>query len=98
MPQVNSEPSGRLAWRTSTEMLLAALGGGAHALMDAFGVKMLPPEELDLAQGAWSAHARKRMRRRWPNSPPETTGQHAGARRDQSGGGARRVSGACPQD
>lgn len=51
MPQVNSEPRGRLAWRTSTEMLLAALGGGAHALMDAFGVKMLPPEELDLAPG-----------------------------------------------
>lgn len=51
MPQVNSEPRGRLAWRTSAEMLPAALGGGARALMDASGVKMLPPEELDLAPG-----------------------------------------------
>ena len=51
MPQVNSEPRGRLAWRTSAEMLPAALGSGARALMDAFGVKMLPPEELDLAPG-----------------------------------------------
>ena len=51
MSQVNSEPRGRLAWGTSAEMPLAALGGDARALMDAFGVKMLPPEELDLTPG-----------------------------------------------
>ena len=51
MPQVNSEPRGGSAGGPSAEMLLAALGGGARALMDASGVKMLPPEELDLAPG-----------------------------------------------
>lgn len=33
MSQVNSEPRGRLAWRSPAEMLLAALGGDARALM-----------------------------------------------------------------
>lgn len=51
MSQVNSEPRGRLAWRSPAEMLLAALGGDARALMDAFGVEMLEPAELDLTAG-----------------------------------------------
>ena len=50
MSQVNSEPRGRLAWRSPAEMLLAALGD-ARALMDAFGVEMLEPAELDLTAG-----------------------------------------------
>lgn len=51
MSQVNSEPRGRLAWRTPAEMLLAALGEDARALMDAFGVEVLAPGELDLTPG-----------------------------------------------
>lgn len=51
MSQVNSEPRGRLAWRAPTEMLLAALGEDARALLDAFGVEMLAPGELDLTPG-----------------------------------------------
>lgn len=33
------------------EMLLAALGGDARALMDAFGVELLEPAELDPTPG-----------------------------------------------
>lgn len=51
MSQVNSEPRGRLAWRSPAEMLLAALGEDARALMDAFGVELLEPAELDLTAG-----------------------------------------------
>lgn len=51
MSQVNSEPRGRLAWRSPSEMLLAALGEDARALMDAFGVEVLDPSELDLTPG-----------------------------------------------
>lgn len=51
MSQVNSEPRGRLAWRTPSEMLVAALGDDARALMDAFGVEALGPGELDLTPG-----------------------------------------------
>ena len=51
MSQVNSEPRGKLAWRTPAEMLLAAFGADARALMDAFGVEALAPSELDLTPG-----------------------------------------------
>lgn len=51
MSQVNSEPRGKLAWRTPSEMLLAAFGGDARALLDAFGVEQLTPSELDLTPG-----------------------------------------------
>ena len=51
MSQVNSEPRGKLAWRTPSEMLLAAFGGDAGALLDAFGVERLTPSELDLTPG-----------------------------------------------
>ena len=51
MSQVNSEPRGRLAWRSPAEMLPAALGEDARALMDAFGVELLEPAELDLTAG-----------------------------------------------
>lgn len=51
MSQVNSEPRGRLAWRSSAEMLAAALGEDARALMGAFGIEMLAPGELDLTPG-----------------------------------------------
>ena len=51
MSQVNSEPRGRLAWRSPAEMLAAALGEDARALMDAFGVELLEPAELDLTPG-----------------------------------------------
>ena len=51
MSQVDSEPRGKLAWRTPSEMLLAAFGDDARALLDAFGVEMLPPSELDLTPG-----------------------------------------------
>lgn len=51
MSQVNSEPRGRLAWRTPSEMLLAALGEDARALIDAFGIEMLDPSELELTPG-----------------------------------------------
>ena len=51
MSQVNSEPRGKLAWRTPAEMLVAAFGDDARALMAAFGVEMLAPSELDLTPG-----------------------------------------------
>ena len=51
MSQVNSEPRGKLAWRTPAEMLLAAFGDDARALLDAFGIEMLAPSELDLTPG-----------------------------------------------
>lgn len=51
MSQVNSEPRGRLAWRSPAEMLAAALGEDARALMGAFGIEMLAPGELDLTPG-----------------------------------------------
>lgn len=51
MSQVNSEPRGKLAWRTPSEMLVAAFGDDARALLGAFGVEALPPSELDLTPG-----------------------------------------------
>ena len=51
MSQVDSEPRGKLAWRTPSEMVLAAFGDDARALLDAFGVEMLSPSELDLTPG-----------------------------------------------
>lgn len=51
MSQVNSEPRGKLAWRTPAEMLLAAFGDDARALLEAFGVEALPASELDLTPG-----------------------------------------------
>lgn len=51
MSQVNSEPRGKLAWRTPSEMLLAVFGEDARALLDAFGVEALAPSELDLTPG-----------------------------------------------
>lgn len=51
MSQVNSEPRGKLAWRTPSEMLVAAFGDDARALLDAFGVEALEPSELDLTPG-----------------------------------------------
>ena len=51
MSQVNSEPRGKLAWRTPSEMLVAAFGDDARALLDAFGVEALAPSELDLTPG-----------------------------------------------
>lgn len=46
--QIDSEPRGRLTWRTPCEMVLAAFGNDARALLDAFGVEMPSPSELDL--------------------------------------------------
>lgn len=51
MSQVSSEPRGGLAWRSPAEMPAAALGEDARALMDAFGVELLEPAELDLTPG-----------------------------------------------
>ena len=51
MSHANSEPRGKLAWRTPAEMLLAAFGDDARALLDAFGVEMLAPADLDLTPG-----------------------------------------------
>lgn len=51
MSHVNSSPRGKLAWRTPSEMLLAAFGDDARALLAAFGVELLDPSELDLTPG-----------------------------------------------
>ena len=51
MLQADSEPRGKLAWRTPVEILPAAFGEDARALLDAFGVEMLVPSELDLTPG-----------------------------------------------
>lgn len=51
MSQVNSEPRGKLAWRTPSEMLVAAFGDDGRALLGAFGVEALAPSELDLTPG-----------------------------------------------
>lgn len=51
MSQVNSEPRGKLAWKTPSEMLVAAFGDDARTLLDAFGVERLDPSELDLTPG-----------------------------------------------
>lgn len=51
MSHVNSEPRGKLAWRTPSEMLLAAFGDDARALLGAFGVELLGSSELDLTPG-----------------------------------------------
>ena len=51
MSRVNSEPRGGARWRSPAEMLAAALGEDARALMDAFGVGLLEPAELDLTPG-----------------------------------------------
>lgn len=52
MLQADSEPRGKLAWRTPVEILPAAFGEDARALLDAFGVEMLVPSELDLTPGS----------------------------------------------
>ena len=51
MSQANSEPRGRLAWMTPAKAFEAALGDDARALMDAFGVVALVPDDLDLTPG-----------------------------------------------
>lgn len=51
MPRVDSEPRGGPARRSPAEMLAAALGEDARALMDAFGVELLEPAGLDLTPG-----------------------------------------------
>ena len=51
MSQVNSEPRGKLAWKTPSEMLVTAFGDDARTLLDAFGVERLDPSELDLTPG-----------------------------------------------
>ena len=48
MSQVNSEPRGSLAFMCPSGMLLAAYGDDARALMDAYGIELLDPSELDL--------------------------------------------------
>ena len=48
MSQANSEPRGRLAWMTPAAAFEAALGDDARALMGAFGVEALGPDDLDL--------------------------------------------------
>lgn len=48
MSQVNSEPRGSLAFMCPSRMLLAAYGDDARALMDAYGIELLDPSELDL--------------------------------------------------
>lgn len=60
MSQVNSEPRGKLAWRTPSEMLVAAFGDDARALLGAFGVEMLAPSELDLTPGCVDRARRER--------------------------------------
>ena len=73
MSQVNSEPRGKLAWRTPSEMLLAAFGENARALLGAFGVEMLTPSELDLTPGCVERARAEGARRHWPTSPSGTT-------------------------
>ena len=51
MSQVNSEPRGSLAFMAPAQMLLAALGDDARALMEGLGVELLGPSELDLTPG-----------------------------------------------
>lgn len=60
MSQVNSEPRGKLAWRTPAEMLVAAFGDDARALLDAFGVEALPADGLDLTPGCVERARRER--------------------------------------
>lgn len=48
MSQVNSEPRGCLAFMAPASMFLAAFGGDARAVMDAYGIELLGPSELDL--------------------------------------------------
>ena len=57
MSQVSSEPRGKLAWPAASEMLLAAFGDDARALLAAFGVETLAPSKLDLTPGCLE-HAR----------------------------------------
>lgn len=73
MSQANSEPRGKLAWRTPAEMLVAAFGDDARALMAAFGAELLAPSELDLTPGRIDRARAERARRRWPTSPSGTT-------------------------
>lgn len=48
MSQVNSEPRGKLAWRTPSEMFLAAFKDDSRALFEAFGIEILDSSELNL--------------------------------------------------
>ncbi|OUP10373.1 IS30 family transposase [Collinsella sp. An2] len=48
MSQLNSEPRGVLAFMPPARMLLAAFGDDARAIMDAYGIELLDPSELDL--------------------------------------------------
>lgn len=67
--QVSSEPRGSLAFMAPAQMLLAALGDDARALMEGLGVELLGPSELDLTPGASSAPGRRGARGRWRASP-----------------------------
>lgn len=51
MSHVNSEPRGCLGFRTPVQVLLSIFGGGARALMEAFGVEEVGASELDLTPG-----------------------------------------------
>ena len=48
MSQVSPGPRGSLAFMCPSRMLLAAYGDDARALMDAYGIELLDPSELDL--------------------------------------------------
>ncbi len=51
MSQINSEPRGKLAWMSPIHAFVAALGEDARALIEAFGICQLSPDELDLTLG-----------------------------------------------
>ena len=48
MSQINSEPRGKLGFRTPSEMFRTVLDSDAKTLLVAFGIEELAPSELDL--------------------------------------------------
>ena len=96
--QVNSEPRGRLAWRSPAEMLLAALGG------DARPHGRLRGRDARARRARPDAGVRGARPRRWGRgaaggvAPRGQPNRVRGTRRAESGSGARRVGGACPSD
>ena len=48
---MNSEPRGALGFATPARAFRAVLGGGAAALLEAYGIEDVPVGELDLTPG-----------------------------------------------
>lgn len=50
MSHINSEPRGKLAWLTPYQLFKAAFKDDAQAILDAFNIQSLDPDDLDLTQ------------------------------------------------